>query len=104
MRARIHRLFTGRASLPEGPTDTPPFWVPPTEEQKRSVVLHRHDGVVPQDKRSVAAEERRWLEAPHPMLGGKSPEGLLRGDEDSRQRLERSLTAIEDAVAGGFFR
>ena len=49
-------------------------------------------------------EERRWLKAPHLMLGGKSPEELLAGDEDSRQRLERSLTELEEAVAGGVFR
>lgn len=104
LRARIHRLFSGRIPLLEEPVDAPPFWVPPTEKQKHSTVLDLRDGVERRDEVVRSEGERRWLETPHVMLGGQSPAELLAGDEDSRQRLERSLTDLEDAVAGGVFR
>ena len=105
LRARIHRLFFGRAPLLEEPVDAPPFWVAPTEKQMHSTVLDLPDGVESRDEVLVRLEEeRRWLETPHVMLSGQSPAELLAGDEDSRQRIERFLTDLEDAVAGGVFR
>ena len=49
-----------------------------------------------------AADERRWLNARHVDLDGKSPEEMLTGDRHSREQLEAFVTAVETAVRGSF--
>ena len=116
LRDRIHRFFFGNASISESPGASPSFWVEPTEDQKNTIVLNLHDSIVvtdelhvatsgvgvPTDQADAAADEHRWLNSRHVDLGGKSPEQMLTGDEQSRERLEALLTAVETAIRGSF--
>ena len=101
LRDRIHRLFSGDVPSAREVGEVPHFWEPPTQAQRDSGVLELHDGLELQDEIEVLPEERRWLETPHMMLDGHSPAEMLNGDQRSRERLERSLTDIEEAIAGG---
>lgn len=107
LRARIHRIFCGGAPPSSGAP--PSFWVEPTDEQKRRVVLNLHDSIaltdevhVPTGKADMAADEHRWLNARHVDLDGMSPLEMLTGDRRSRERLEAFVTAVETAIRGSF--
>ena len=104
LRDRIHRLFSEDAPLLDV-ADTPHFWVPPTEAQAESVVPQVQGGVERRDEvEGLSGEERLWLESPHVMFDGRSPEQLLTGDRHCRERIERFLSDVEEALAGGAFR
>jgi len=109
LRDRIHRIFCGDAPPSETASVPPSFWVEPTEKQKGNVVLDLHDSVAVTEefhiaarKVDVPADERRWLNACHVDLDGKSPEEMLTGDRLSRERLDAFLTAVETAIRGSF--
>lgn len=109
LRDRIHRIFCGDAPPSESAGVPPRFWVEPTDEQKRNVVFNRDDtAVVPDelhlatDKAAVAADELRWLNAPHVDLDGKSPEQMLTTDGHSRERLGAFVASVEAAMRGSF--
>lgn len=100
LRERIHRIFVGDRS--HAASDSPHFWVEPTEAQKGARVLEFHDSIqVDDDFRTddmsgETAEERSWLAAPHAGLGGQSPEKLLTGNEYDRAVLEEFITVFEE--------
>ncbi|MDE0341823.1 MAG: hypothetical protein OXK82_01390 [Deltaproteobacteria bacterium] len=109
LRDRIHQVFCGDTPPSESAGASPSFWVEPTEDQKNNVVLNLHDSIVlsedmrvATDPADVAADEHRWLNAPHVDLDGRSPEQMLTGDQQSRQRLEVFVTAVETAIRGSF--
>ena len=109
LRDRIHRIFCGDAPPSEYADAPPSFWVEPTDEQKDNVVLSLHDSIVvteefhvTTEKADVASDEHRWLNARHVDLDGKFPEEMLTGDENSRERLEAFVAAVETAIRGSF--
>ena len=109
LRDRIHRIFCGDASPPESRRAPPSFWVEPTDKQKGNVVLDFHESIAVTEEFHIAtrktdlpADERRWLNARHVDLDGKSPEEMLTGDRHSRERLEAFFTAVEAAIRGSF--
>ena len=100
LRERIHRIFVGDCS--RATSDSPHFWVEPTEAQKGTRVLEFHDSIQVDDDVQIddmtgeTAEERSWLAAPHAGLGGQSPEKLLTGNEYDRAVLEEFITVFEE--------
>ena len=109
LRDRIHRIFCGDATPSESGSVRPSFWVEPADKQKGNVVLDFHESVavteafhIATHKVDLAADERRWLNARHVDLDGKSPEEMLTGDRHSRERLEAFVTAVETAIRGSF--
>lgn len=102
LRERIHRIFCGDAPPSASASVPPSFWVEPTDKQKSVAVLDIHERLTLTDGLDVAADEHRWLNAPQVDLDGKSPEQMLTADDQSRERLEAFVTAVETAVRGSF--
>lgn len=102
LRDRIHRIFCGDAPPLEPAPVTPTFWVGPAEEQKIADAKDIHERLELTDQLDVPLDENRWLNTPHVDLGGSSPEEMLIGDQQSRERLEVFVTAVETAIRGSF--
>lgn len=99
LRQRIHRFFCNDVSVADRSRECPPYWVPPTNEQRNhrsiavSSVANLHD-----DVSLVGTEEAKWLMAAHPQLDGRSPEDLLTGCDGDREMLGKVIAAIEQGA------
>ena len=98
LRERIRRLFAGELSgeHESGTRETPAYWASPAEE----VASYRGEAAPCAAERTATKEMmRRWLESPHPLLGGDTPKELLdRGNEADLRNLEKAVAAIEQGA------
>ena len=92
LRERIHLLF-----CPDNRTGNEPrpgYWIPPNEVQREEAI--EESAIAPW---GGGVKEEEWLDEPNPVLGGKSPNDLLKSRrKNDLEKLETAIRAIEEGA------